>query len=318
MGTLVRFRPLTERAVLRLERREQLHHARKLALVETCSRMAHVNQPPIIVVHAKQQRAEVCARLTRLGPAADDEFLLVDDFQLAPVGRALARLVERVGVLRDQPFPSALQRFLIERAAVAAHLLAQAEHRRSGFREEVFERGAPLVQRPPAVIDLPVAKKVERNERYRRAGGAGRAGSAGRVVEVNPALEILKAGRLAFRVERDDLAVEDERLLPVPRPLRERGGDFRKLVRLLVAEPRPQAHASLDSRTLPRFARDRSRWLDLDDRANAVVFRLVDEVRIGERRIGQRRQHRLQKIVHRRSYQLTAISSQLKRLSGSS
>ena len=61
----------------------------------------------------------------------------------------------------------------------------------------------------------------------------------------------------------------------------ERLDDRRKLRGLLVAEPRPDAHA----RRRPWPARR-------DQRADAVVLRLVDQPRARQRRLRQRRQHR--------------------------
>src|SRR5262249_45188768 len=108
----------------------------------------------------------------------------------------------------------------------------------------------------------------------------------GGVEHVNPPLKILKAARLALVVERDDLPVEDERLLARARPFLQRLGDLGKLPRLLVAEPRPQAHAA------PRR--------DLGDRTDTVVLGLVDEVRVVERRVvARRREHRLEDVEHR-------------------
>ena len=92
---------------------------------------------------------------------------------------------------------------------------------------------------------------------------------------MDSSLQLLKAGRLSLGVERDDLAVEDERRSQRPPPLFQRRDDLRKLLRLLVAEPRPQTH----------------RAANLRDRANAVVLGFVDELRIVERRVGERREH---------------------------
>jgi hypothetical protein len=91
--------------------------------------------------------------------------------------------------------------------------------------------------------------------------------------------------RIALRIERDDLAVEDERLLPFRGPLRQGGGNFRELLRLLVAEPRPESDGAAPGR-------------DLGDRADAVVLGFVNELGIDKRRVGQRREHRLQEVVH--------------------
>src|SRR5436189_1426684 len=96
---------------------------------------------------------------------------------------------------------------------------------------------------------------------------------------MDAALQVLKAGGIPLRVERDDLAVENERRLPPALPAPQRIDDFRKLRALLVAETRPEADAAIR---------------ELDDRANAVVFRFVDEIRIVERRRRRRREHRLE------------------------
>ena len=64
-------------------------------LVEPAARVAGVLQTAVFVV-AKQQRAERAAGRARVGPAADDELLLVDDFQLSPVARALAGVIHGV------------------------------------------------------------------------------------------------------------------------------------------------------------------------------------------------------------------------------
>ncbi len=101
--------------------------------------------------------------------------------------------------------------------------------------EDPFERRAALEQRAATQIVRAVAQDIERDERGAAARSAVLAG------EMDPSLQLLKAGRLALRVERDDLAVQDERLLAPRRPFLERRSDLRKLVGLLVAEPRPQA-----------------------------------------------------------------------------
>ena len=92
---------------------------------------------------------------------------------------------------------------------------------------------------------------------------------------MDTSLELLKACRLALFVQRDDLAIEDDRGAERSAPLFQRRDDLRKLRCLLVAEPRPQA----------------DRVPDLPDRADAVVFGLVDEVRIVERSLDNRGQH---------------------------
>ena len=208
-------------------------------------------------------------------------------------------------MLGDEPFPSALERVLVQRAAVAANDVADPQERRPGLCEQALERRAALEQRPIAQVGAAVAQHVERDERdvgcrrarlTRAAEAGGWTGwtllRGGDIQQVDATLQLLKSGRLALRVEGDDLAVEHERFRALARPLSERGGDLGKLARLLVAEPRPQP--------------DDAAWLDLRDRADAVVFRFVDEVRVVERRVGERRQHRLQHGIHV-GYELAAL-----------
>src|SRR5262249_3462790 len=86
-------------------------------------------------------------------------------------------------------------------------------------------------------------------------------------------------GGLAFGVERDDLAVEDERLLEPLRPGAKRGRNLGKLAGFFVAEARPEVNAGAARR-------------DLSNRPNAVVLRFGDEIGIDERHVGERREHR--------------------------
>jgi hypothetical protein len=101
---------------------------------------------------------------------------------------------------------------------------------------------------------------------------------------MNPALEVLKTGGFTFGVERDDLAVEHQRLGARPRPVRECRRDLRKLVGLFVAEPRPESYIAFRQ--------------DLGDRADAVVLRFVNQLRVVVRRVDERREHRVEDVVH--------------------
>ena len=63
-----------------------------------------------------------------------------------------------------------------------------------------------------------------------------------RAVEVDAPLQPLESRRPAVLVERDDLAVDEERRLEASAPnALERADDRRELRGLLVAEPRPDA-----------------------------------------------------------------------------
>jgi len=76
----------------------------------------------------------------------------------------------------------------------------------------------------------------------RSAKAGTRAFRAVGIQQVDATLKLLEAGRLALRVEGDDLAVEDQWFLPLARPLSQGGGDFGELTRFVVAQPRPQPH----------------------------------------------------------------------------
>src|SRR4029434_2612589 len=126
--------------------------ARQLLLVEAGAGVAHIHERAArlravrgrgSIVDAEQERAEVRPRMPRLGPSTDDELLFANDLQLPPVGRALAGLVQRRAVLRDQAFPTMLQRLAVQRAGVAADLPAQSQRRVGRAREQPLERGAP-------------------------------------------------------------------------------------------------------------------------------------------------------------------------------
>jgi hypothetical protein len=94
---------------------------------------------------------------------------------------------------------------------------------------------------------------------------------------VNSPLQILKADRLALVVERDDLTIDHDGRLQPPGPLPQRLCNLRELAGFFVAEPRPQANGPVR--------------LDLDDGADPVVFRFVDELGILERRVREGREH---------------------------
>ncbi len=97
---------------------------------------------------------------------------------------------------------------------------------------------------------------------------------------MNTTLELLESGWFAFRIEGDDFPVEHELVpwrLAAARPRLEGGGDLRKLMRLLIPEPRPEAGVPS--------------CVDFDDRPDSVVLRLVDQLGIGQRSVGQRREH---------------------------
>ena len=144
-----------------------------------------------------------------------------------------------------------------------------------------FEPRAALGERQAREIVLAVAQDVEGDEhgRLRRFGVP----DVQRALQVHAPLEQLKPGRLSALVERDDLAVEDERSLELPSRGFDRPRDRGKLRRLLVAVARPDVHG-----------RSLRRRRDVDERTDAVVFRLVDQALLLQGGLGQRGQHRAQ------------------------
>ncbi len=80
---------LVKATLLDFERLEQLEKPRQFLFVEAGADMTGIDERAALV-HAEKQRAEIQPGVPRLGPAADDEFLFLNDLELAPVGRALA------------------------------------------------------------------------------------------------------------------------------------------------------------------------------------------------------------------------------------
>ena len=140
-------------------------------------------------------------------------------------------------MLRDQAFPSAGERALVQSTPASVCDFADAQNRRAGAAKHPLEGGAPLGKRPIAQIGATLAQQVKGD-----VGGR----MAGRILslrQMNASLELLKPGRLALRVERNDLAVQDDRCLLAAAPALECRGDFRELIGLLVAETGPEPHA---------------------------------------------------------------------------
>ena len=114
-------------------------------------------------------------------------------------------------------------------------------------------------------VVVAVTQQIEGDERRRVRGidaleirGAG---------QVDAPLKALKARRSAAIVEGDDFAVEHHGVAKPSADLFERRDDRRKLRRLVVAvaRPDPDAHVARGGR-------------HIDERADAVVLRLVDEI----------------------------------------
>src|SRR4051812_40518212 len=99
-----------ERARGDLERLQEPVHTIQLLAVEPGARMACIYKVAGVIVVAEEQRAERPSRGARFGPPANHEFLLAKNLQLAPVVCALARVVDRIHLLRDETFPSLIER----------------------------------------------------------------------------------------------------------------------------------------------------------------------------------------------------------------
>ena len=226
-----------ERRVLHFPRLEQLRNARELLLIEPGAGVADVLQPPAFL-HAEQQRPEVLPRLARLGPAADDELLFLLQLDLPPGGRAAPRLVGGRRVLGDQPFPAShAPRDRAAPVASAGDLFAETAMRlarspsalrRKLDRTLLSSRLRRSVSGSFQRSSLPDAQHVERDERrglrlFRALDVLARPTGA----SVPAAAGSRPAGPL---VQRDDLAVEDDRRLqpleglPRARPRRRETG----------------------------------------------------------------------------------------------
>src|SRR5262252_6010701 len=148
-----------------------------------------------VLVHAEQQGAEILARFPRLGPAANDKFLFVDDFEFAPVWRALPGDVSRCRQLRDEPLPAVRECAVVQRPPISFGDLAQPEDRRSRTSEHLLESLAAFNERPAAEVDGTSLQEVECDECHTSV----RLSSVS-VCEVDAALKILEACRLSLRV----------------------------------------------------------------------------------------------------------------------
>ena len=169
----------------------------------------------------------------------------------------------------------------MEGVAVAGDLLADPNDRRLRFRQQPLEPRPTLDERQPAEVVVAFAQQIERDERYRLFAVDAR--DVVGVAQVNPTLQPLKSHRPPVAIEGDDLAIDDERFARGGAERRERFDNGRKLRRLVVAEPRPDAH---------RGGLARGCGFDLDERTNAVVFGFEDKRGAGQRRISERREHR--------------------------
>ena len=73
----------------------------------------------------------------------------MDDLDLSPVARAFSRVVNRAGILRDEAFPTAFERLLMQRATVVQHDVASTQDGRTRFLKDTIE---PCSTRQPASL----------------------------------------------------------------------------------------------------------------------------------------------------------------------
>ena len=269
-----------ERRGGRPARLEQAPHVRQLLVGEAAADMPGVAQAPARRRQPQEQRPEVRARAARLGEAADHQLLALDQLQLPPVERPPPRLVGRPRVLGDDPLPALPARLVHERGAVAAHLARHPERAVDTVPEGGLQSDAPLGERQTDQIIVSVMQQIEGDEGDRPLARHPRHLGSGGLVD--PLLKPLEPDRLPLCVERHDLAVEQRGRLAFLPPARERLDDLGELPGLVVPLPRGDGH--LD-RAAARHHRDQG--------PDPVVLRLVDQVRVDERRFGQGRQHRL-------------------------
>src|SRR5688572_32119181 len=108
-------------------------------------------------------------------------------------------------MFRDQPFPSACERALVQSTAAAVGDFADPKDGGPGATEHPLQGGAPRGERPVAQVCATVAQQVECDISDRMKG------TVLSLRQMNASLEFLKPGRIALRVQRDDLAVQDDR-----------------------------------------------------------------------------------------------------------
>src|SRR5688500_9672895 len=194
----------------------------------------------IAVIMAEEQCAEVLTCVSRFGVAPDHELLAKLDLELEPVARPDARVVSRVGALRDDAFPVVAPRAFEEPPSAPRCRVAEPNAGRWRGADEALE--PPAARRPWFVEEDVVAidEQVERHERRRRRLGV--TGDVLVALQVHAALKRLKACRRVAR-EGDDLAVEHEWTLAASGELSDPGRHLRELTRLVFPVPGDEPHA---------------------------------------------------------------------------
>src|SRR2546426_1306825 len=224
-----------------------------------------------VAIHAEQERAQRLGATARTGrPSADDALHRPECLDLYPGRRPRARQVYRVEPLGDDPFDSLLACRFEEGDAGPGETFASPDgaHR----RERVVEASQALAQRLPGEVFAVRVEDVEDliDDRSRFAELA----HGALVAHVHPRLQALEA-RDTFLVERDDLAVEDR----VVRAGQRLGGLCRLGILLGAVEKVARLKTDLTA-------------INEGDRAHAVPFRFVREVRRVEWLVRGGREHR--------------------------
>ena len=207
------------------------------------------------------------ARALRRRVASDDELLAEPALELEPVARPFADVLA-VALLRHDALDPLGARRVEERLAVFEHVVAELGH--PARRQEEPETRLALLQRQtPEVASV----QRERVEEHRADGDLeGRALDVGRARQVHARLEALEA-RPPLRVERDDLAVEQE---PIERQRPERADHL--------------GIAGRDDHPAPPPQLDRLAVAGGQD-AHTVVLDLEEPRGIGERAVPERGEH---------------------------
>ena len=149
-------------------------------------------------------------------------------------------------------------------------MLADPQARVGGALEEALKSRPARLQQQWTQVFVSVAQQVERVAGDRRLAASR--------LDVNASLKVLKTNWMPALVERDDLSVDHDRTVKLTSPGAERPRNLRELRRLFVTQTRPEV--------------DGAGRLDRRDHTNAVVLRLVREIRGFERRRARRREHR--------------------------
>src|SRR6516225_2631116 len=215
----------------------------------------------------QQQSAEPGAGPSRIGEAADDEFLAGFALELQPVPSPTGP-VGRIGTLRDNPLPTAGTRLAKVRLAIGVLVLGKAQ--RAGESQQAAQYLLPLAQRQRAHVAVTGPQHVEDVVADGHLSAQLWSGMA-------DSQALLQARELSLAaVERDDLPVDDEAVGLLGR---QRLGDLGvgAGVLLLVTGHQPDLAAGSERQA-----------------SLAVELALEDPPRVGEPFPGERGQFRIQ------------------------